>query len=82
MDPDQVGRFWIDRKIRGQPGPPRAVAPLGVLQEEVASISGTIGYMRDGEVDGQLKVLAIDGKRPTPPTTLWSIRAACARVPR
>jgi hypothetical protein len=28
--------------------------------------------MRDGEVDGQLKVLAIDGKRPTTPTTLWS----------
>jgi hypothetical protein len=40
------------------------VAPVGVLQKAVASISGTIGYMRESEVDGVLKVLAIDGKRP------------------
>ena len=27
MDPDAVGRFWIDRKIRGGSGPPRTVFP-------------------------------------------------------
>jgi hypothetical protein len=26
MGPDEVNRFWIDRKIRGLPGPPRVAA--------------------------------------------------------
>lgn len=65
MDPDTVGRFWIDRKIRAQPGAPRSVSPLELLQRAVAAIPGAIAYMREADVDSKLKVLVINGKRPS-----------------
>jgi hypothetical protein len=64
MEPEQIGRFWVDRKIRGQPSAPRSVAPRELLRKAVAALPGAVGYLRDGEVDAQLKVVAIDGKRP------------------
>jgi len=64
MTPDQTGRFWIDRKIRGQPAAPRSVAPRELLRKFVAASPGAVTYLRDSEVDAQLKVLAIEGKRP------------------
>jgi hypothetical protein len=65
MGPDEVGRFWIDRKIRGQTGAPRKVAPLELMRNAVATIPGTLAYMREGDVDARLRVLAVDGKRPS-----------------
>jgi len=64
MTPEQAGRFWIDRKIRGQPAAPRSVAPRELLRKFVAASPGAVTYLRDSEVDAQLKVLAIEGKRP------------------
>ena len=64
MTPDEIGRFWIDRKIRGQTAAPRAVAPRELLIKAVAALAGAVGYMREGEIDARLKVLTIDGKRP------------------
>jgi hypothetical protein len=64
MTPDQTGRFWIDRKIRGQPAAPRSVAPRELLRKFVAASPGAVTYLRDSEVDPQLKALAIEGKRP------------------
>jgi hypothetical protein len=62
MDAEEVGRYWIDRKIRGQPGAPKAVSPLETLRSAVASIPGAIAYMRESDVDGRLKVLTVEGK--------------------
>jgi len=64
MTPDQAGRFWVDRKIRGQPAAPRSVAPRELLRKFVAASPGAVAYVRGGEVDPELKALAIDGKRP------------------
>lgn len=64
MTPDQIRRFWIDRKIRGQPAAPRSVTPRELLRKLVAASPGAIAYLRDSEIDAQLKALAIDGKRP------------------
>jgi hypothetical protein len=64
MTPEEAGRFWIDRRIRGQGAAPRSVAPRELLRKIVAAYPGAVTYLRDGEVDPQLKVLAIDGKRP------------------
>jgi hypothetical protein len=65
MDPATVGRLWVDRKIRGQPGPPRSVSPIELMRNAVASIPTTLAYMRQSDVDDRLKVLSIEGKRPS-----------------
>jgi hypothetical protein len=64
MGPDEVGRYWIDRKIRGQAGPPRTVNPLERLRAAIKRVDGTITYLRAGDVQDGMKVLSIDGKAP------------------
>jgi len=65
MNPDEVSRFWIDRKIRGLPGPPRAVDSLSQLLRLVARNSGGIGYARPAQVSRDVRVIRVDGKLPS-----------------
>ena len=64
MTPEEVSRFWIDRKIRGLPGPPRAVDSLSQLLHLVARTAGGIGYARPAQVTSEVRVIRIDGKLP------------------
>ena len=64
MNAETIARFWVDRKIRGQQPAPRGVAPRELLLKVVASLPGAVAYLRGGEIDAQLKVIAIDGKLP------------------
>jgi hypothetical protein len=65
MNPDDVGRYWIDRKIRGQSGPPKSIdSPLTLLRL-VDKLDGALGYVRADSVPRNVKVLRIDGRRPT-----------------
>ena len=36
MSPEEVARYWIDRKIRGQSSAPKAIEPAAVLQRVVS----------------------------------------------
>ena len=65
MSEDEASRFWIDRKIRGQPGPPKAVPSPELLRRAVASLAGTITYLRASDVGPDLKIVKIDDKGPT-----------------
>jgi hypothetical protein len=65
MKPDEVSRFWIDRKIRGLPGPPRAVDSLSALLRLVSRTGGGIGYARPTQVTIDVRVIRIDGKLPS-----------------
>jgi ABC-type phosphate transport system substrate-binding protein len=65
MDPDEVGRYWIDRKIRGQTGAPKAIPSLDLLRRAVASVTGTLTYLSASELTADLKVVNVDGKHPT-----------------
>jgi hypothetical protein len=67
MDPDTVGLYWVDRKIRGQSGPPKAVETADVLLRVVSRVPGAVGYVRAEAVRGSVKVLRIDGKMPNQP---------------
>jgi hypothetical protein len=67
MDPDEVGRYWIDRKIRGQSGPPKTVSPSARLRAAITHVDGTLTYLRVGDVQEGMKVLSIDGKAPGDP---------------
>ncbi|MDQ2645603.1 MAG: hypothetical protein M3020_17430 [Myxococcota bacterium] len=64
LSPEAAARYWIDRRIRGQSGPPKVVEPATVLQRVVARVPFTVTYVRRGEVSAELKIIRIDGKRP------------------
>ena len=65
--PDEMARYWIDRKIRGQSSAPKAVEPVDVYERVIAKLDGAIGYVRVTDVRGDVKVVRIDGKSPTDP---------------
>jgi len=67
MSPDEVGRYWIDRKIRGQTGAPRTLPSVDLVRRVVASLGGTIAYLRATDVTADLEVLTIDCHHPTDP---------------
>jgi len=73
LAPDDVARYWVDRKIRGQSGPPKAIdSPLTLLRL-VDKLDGSLGYVRADAVPSDVKVLRIDGKRPSDPGYRLSI---------
>lgn len=65
MSPDAVARYWVDRKIRGQTGSPKAIPSLDLLRRAVASVAGTLTYLSASDVTADLKVVTVDSKRPT-----------------
>ena len=64
MTPDEVARYWIDRKIRGQGVPPKVVSPADLLQKVVSRLEHSVAYVRVGQVSGDVRVIAIDGHLP------------------
>jgi hypothetical protein len=64
MDAEAVGRFWIDRKIRGGSGPPRTVESLATLRRVVEKLPGAIGYVRPGQLSHEVRAIRVDGKLP------------------
>ena len=64
LDPEEVGRFWIDRKIRGGSGPPRTVESLATLRRVVEKLPGAIGYIRPAQLSNEVRAIRVDGKLP------------------
>lgn len=65
MSPEAIARYWVDRKIRGDSGPPKTIEPLDLLQRVVARLDGAVGYAPVNEIRPELKALRIDGKSPS-----------------
>ena len=66
--PSQVSAYWIDRKIRGQSGPPRSIESSATMQQVVAKLKNSIGYARASNViDKSVRTLRINGKSATDP---------------
>jgi hypothetical protein len=66
MDPQSVGKYWLDRRIRGQPGPPRTVDSLSMLLKVVAKLPGAIAYVRPQYMK-DVVALKVDGHLPGKP---------------
>jgi ABC-type phosphate transport system substrate-binding protein len=45
LSPEQVGRFWLDRRIRGLGMPPKQVPTATMMVQIVANLPGSIGYV-------------------------------------
>ena len=62
FDPEQVAKYWVDRKIRGQPGPPRTATSLRMLVGVVSKLPGAIGYIRPEYLSNEVRALRVSGK--------------------
>jgi ABC-type phosphate transport system substrate-binding protein len=57
MDPDEVARYWIDRKVRGGDPPPKQVPSAALVARLVQKLPGAIGYVPASMAAG-LKIIA------------------------
>lgn len=64
MESEELARYWIDRKIRGEGGAPRAVASVELLQRVVSRLPCAVSYLRSDQVGTELRVLRMDGSLP------------------
>lgn len=67
MAPDEVGRYWVDRRIRGQGMPPKTAPSRELMRAIVARVPGVLGYLTPDFLDGSVQPLSIDGRRYTDP---------------
>ena len=65
MSGDEVGRYWVDRKIRGQGQAPRTLPTPLHVQKVVAKFPGAISYVTADKLTSELKALKVDGKAYT-----------------
>jgi hypothetical protein len=69
MSPDEVGRYWIEQRIRGGARPPRQVEDTRLVPRLVARFRGGIGYVAAGTtLSAEVRIVARlrDGKVVAP----------------
>jgi hypothetical protein len=64
MGPEELARYWVDRKIRGESGAPHVVGSPELLQRVVSRLNCSVGYVRLDQVGPELRVIPIDGVLP------------------
>jgi len=67
MSTEQQASYWIDRRIRGMSGSPRAVDSGDLAQRVVAHLDGTLTYLPLSAVRPDVKIVRVDGRLPTDP---------------
>jgi hypothetical protein len=63
MSPEQMSKYWIDRRIRGQSSAPRSAPKPENIAKAVATVPNAVGYVPASMPLVGIKVIAIDGKR-------------------
>ena len=62
MTPDEIGRYWVDARIRGGGAPPRTVSNPQLLVRTVAALPGAIGYAPASMVAGMpVRIMKVTG---------------------
>ena len=61
MSPDEVGRFWVDRRVRGQGSAPRSLPSVMHMVKVVAKFPGAIGYVPVDQLTPELQPVKLDG---------------------
>lgn len=74
MTPDEIGRFWVDQRVRGAGQPPRTAPSAELAVRVAASFAGAITYTSPELVKPGLNVLTVDGKKPTDSGYLFAPR--------
>jgi hypothetical protein len=68
LGPEEVGRFWLDRRIRGLGLPPKQVPNATLMVQVIANLPGAIGYAPAARTHAGVKVVAriVQGKVVAP----------------
>ncbi|CAN5820026.1 hypothetical protein BH11MYX2_BH11MYX2_36360 [soil metagenome] len=61
LSPEEVGRYWVDRKVRGESGAPRSLPSVGHVAKVVAKFPNAIGYLPADQLTAGVQAVAIDG---------------------
>jgi len=61
MSPDEVGRYWIDRKVRGQSAAPRSLPSPAHVAKVAAKFPGAIGYLTADQLTSDVQAVSVDG---------------------
>lgn len=61
MSAAEVGRYWVDRKVRGQSGAPRSLPSMAHVLKVVAKFPGAISYVPADQLNAGVQPVAIDG---------------------
>jgi hypothetical protein len=61
MSPDEVGRYWVDRKVRGEKGAPRSLPSPAHIAKVVAKFPHAIGYLPADQLTGDVQPVSVDG---------------------
>ena len=61
MSPDEVGRYWVDRKVRGQSGAPRSLPSVTYVQKVVAKFPNAISYLPVDQLTADVQPVKLDG---------------------
>lgn len=62
MNEDEVGRYWVDARIRGFGVPPRTIPMPQLVVRAVAVLPGAVGYVPKALVaNTKAKLLRVDG---------------------
>jgi len=61
MSVDEVGRYWIDRKIRGQRPPPRSLPSSAYMARVVQKWPGALGYLPENELPADIQPVTVGG---------------------
>ncbi len=57
FEPDEVARYWIDRRIRGGHPPPRQVPDAQTMLKVVVSLEDAIGYVPADLADANVNII-------------------------
>lgn len=61
LSKDEVARYWVDRKIRGQSAPPRTVPSPAFMVAVAARLVGAIGYIPESALSAKVRPLTVEG---------------------
>ncbi len=57
MDPDDVARYWIDRRIRGGNAPPKQVSSAQTIARLVEKMEGAVAYLPKSALTKDVRVV-------------------------
>ncbi len=57
MSPEEVARYWIDRRIRGGTPPPKSVSSAQLIVRLVSKLEGAIAYVPRSALAADVRVV-------------------------
>lgn len=62
LSPEEVGKFWIEKRIRDEGAPPKTVPSPDLAVRIAASLPGAITYASQEMLNATVKALTVGGK--------------------